>query len=128
MAKKSGFTLVELLLTSCVIFALIGFFAVCANVTLRAARETALQNELAHIRLAIEHFLIDHNRLPDSLTELLKNDLTFNPGKDNMNLNKYLDHERIAKSGKLLDPFMKEYIYDKGTGRVFSSIKRYQGW
>ncbi|MFH1442233.1 MAG: hypothetical protein ABIH18_09395 [Candidatus Omnitrophota bacterium] len=68
--KKSALTIIELLSCACIIFTLIGMFSFYAEMVLKTAKEIALRNELQNIRMAINHYSIVKNRLPDSLEKL----------------------------------------------------------
>ncbi len=67
-----GFTLIEFLAVICLIFVLIGSFVVYVNITLAAARKTALKDELMNIRMAVEYYHIVNARYPLELAALYK--------------------------------------------------------
>ena len=121
-------TLFELLVSLCIIFFLMGAFATYANTSLIVARETALQNELINIRMAIEYFRFVTQRLPKELEELRNYKLTSESLKGIITPNKFIDHARVDKEGFLLDPFMNRYAYDSASGRVWSLSKGREGW
>ncbi len=76
MIGKRALTLVEWLLALCIILVLIGTFAAYSQITLRAARETALINELYNIRMALEFYKITTGGLPEDLAALTTKRLT----------------------------------------------------
>ena len=120
-------TVMELLVVSCIIFILIGAFAGYANVVLRIGRETALRNELASIRMAIEHFRAVNGRYPVDLTELVNKKLT---KKENNRIiqNRFIEPFRLDAKGYLIDPFMNRYDYNAEESRVHSTTREFQLW
>ncbi len=126
--KKCSLTVVELLIVLCVIFVCMGVFAVFAKINLKAARETALRNELNNIRMSIELYKIIEKRLPNDLISLINQELVFKT-KDGIIMKKrFLQPFRLDKNGNLLDPFMNGYIYEQKNGKVFSSTLGYARW
>lgn len=126
--NKSAFSLLELLVASCIILILIGTFAIYLNLTLKSAREEMLRYELMNIRMAVGHYQMINKKFPEDLSRLLKKDLTFK-GNDNKIISAvYLKSSRLDKWGNLLDPFMKRYIYNNINGTVYSPTKGYERW
>jgi len=127
MAKR-GLTLFELLVSVCVIFALVGLFAIYANNTVKVSREIALQSELKNIRMSIQHFYILNGRYPNDLFELRQEPLTTGSDNSKIILQSYLGSFRVDKEGCLLDPFFNRYVYNKVDGSVHPGSNDYQRW
>jgi competence protein ComGC len=126
--NKSSLTLVELLVVLCVIFVCMGTFAIFAKINLKAARETALRNELNNIRMSIELYKIIKNRLPEDLVSLINQEFTFKTSDGIIIKKQFLRSFRLDKNGNLLDPFMNRYNFDPASGKVFSTTKTYENW
>lgn len=126
--NRRALTLFELLVAVCAILVLIGTFAIYANRVLKAAKEQALQNELVNIRMAIEHYRITNAKLPQSLDELLNEQLTSADFNSKITQQVFLKAFRTDKEGFLLDPFLKRYGYDPGKGAVYSRTQSYETW
>lgn len=142
-APPAGLSLLELIVTVCLIFVLTGAFGIYINWTLKAAREIALRNELLNIRLAVEHYQIITGRPPESLIELtlpvhgiyapaiadnLNKRLTSAKADSKITAYKFLEPFRLDSQGFLTDPFMQRYGYDRQQVRVYSQTKGYERW
>ena len=127
MAKRS-LTLLESLTALCIIFILLGTFAVYANKILSIARQAALQNELLNLRMSIAHYRIINGSLPGDLFALINKGFTFDNQDVIIPPNKFLNPFRVDKEGYLLDPFMHRYAYDNKEGSVRSQTKGYESW
>ena len=123
-----AFSLLELLVTACIIFILMGIFAAYANTTLKVAKDLALQNELSGIRMAIQHYLVINNKLPPDLEELLKKSLTRANPDGTVTYESYLKAVRIGRDGALLDPFFNKYRYNKLSGMVWTETPGRNNW
>lgn len=128
MQNKSSFTLVELLLVFCIVLVLAGTFFTYSRVTLRAAHETALVNELQNIRMAIEFYRITTGRLPDNLAQLTTKSLTENRLSGIRSVNAYLKDLKVDSERYPLDPFLKRYRYNPDDGRVSCTTYGYENW
>ncbi|MDD5352138.1 MAG: type II secretion system protein [Candidatus Omnitrophica bacterium] len=126
--NRRSLTLIELLVVLCLIFIITGIFATYLNITLRIARETALQMELSNIRLAVEHYYLVNDKFPDNLTALSNQEFTFKDLNGIIFHNKFLESIRLDKQGELADPFSNKYYYDSQEGRVRSQTKGYENW
>ncbi|MEO5937056.1 MAG: type II secretion system protein [Terriglobales bacterium] len=69
--RQSGFTLVELIIVMAIIAILLSIAAPMYSVSVVRAREAALQQDLHHIRNAIDQYTMDKLRAPQSLDELV---------------------------------------------------------
>jgi len=128
LKRKTAFTILELLLTACIMFSLIGIFIAYANATLEVVKEITLRNELGHIRMALEHYRIVNSEYPQELKDLIREYL---PDKQTVNIitsQAYLKAFRVSDKGELLDPYRNEYLYNSQWGRVWSSTKGFEAW
>lgn len=128
MGKRCSFTIVELLTAMCLIFVLLGVFAIYANVTLRVGRETALREELNNIRISVTHYQVIHGKLPEDLLSLMNQQFTFRTPDGIIMKRVFLEPFRIDKKGYLLDSFLNRYVYDNKTGQVATSSAAYESW
>ncbi len=69
--RQSGFTLVELIIVMAIIAILISIAAPMYSVSIVRARESALQQDLHHLRQSIDQYTMDKQRAPQSLDELV---------------------------------------------------------
>ncbi len=128
LRDKRSLTLLELLIALCVIFIFLGTFAVYANITLRIARENALQMELNNIRMSIEHYRIINNRLPQDINTLFNQEFSFKTPDGIIIYDNFLKPFRLDKQEKLLDPFLNRYYYNGLDGTVKTQTKGYENW
>ncbi len=70
-AAKSGFTLIELIVVLAIIALLVSIVAPRYGHTVDRARDASLKTTLNVVRDAIDKFLADRDRYPDSLDELV---------------------------------------------------------
>ena len=68
--KRSGFTLLELMIVIAIIFILLGLAAGRYDRTVQRAREAALHTDLQTMRNAIDNFTMDKMAAPQSLEDL----------------------------------------------------------
>ncbi|MCU0651878.1 MAG: hypothetical protein MUC39_02935 [Candidatus Omnitrophica bacterium] len=127
MGKRS-LTVLELIITICLIFVLMGTFAFYAKFTLKAARETALRSELINLRMSIEYYRIIKGGFPDDLPAILKQHLTTAQPNNTISYNYSFMPFHLDRQGNLLDPFLNRYAYDKGNGTVYSQTQGYERW
>ena len=71
LIKKSGFTIIELLIVLAIIAMLASLVAPRYLRSLDSSKEVALRHDLDKMRGAISSFYSDQNRYPDSLEELV---------------------------------------------------------
>lgn len=128
MLNKRSLTLIEFLIIFCMLLVLIGVFTAYFKLTLRVAKEVALRNELANIRMSIEHYRIINGALPKELADLMNKEVDFLDSRGIILRKKFLEPFRLDKEGNLLDPFMDRYNYKNQNGMVNSNTKGYEGW
>jgi general secretion pathway protein G len=71
-SRQSGFTLIELLVVLAIVALLLSLAAPRYVARLDHARDVALADNLATLRLCIDHFYDDTGRYPDSLEQLVQ--------------------------------------------------------
>ena len=130
-----GFTIVDALISLCLIGILVGVFIPHYLRLAHEARETALKMELANIRTSIRLFRMLNERNPQSLRELIENDVLFPAriGKDPYTgpiffNEKYLVAQAQDAQGHLVDAFGNLFAYDPVHGQVRASTKGYERW
>lgn len=70
-AKQNGFTLVELMIVMAIILILVSVSIPMYNKSIQHARESALRQNLYHLRQAIDQYTMDKQKAPQSLDELV---------------------------------------------------------
>ena len=70
-AKQKGFTLVELMIVMAIILILVSVSIPMYNKSIQHARESALRQNLYHLRQAIDQYTMDKQKAPQSLDELV---------------------------------------------------------
>ena len=128
MEETRSLTLIEFLSILCIVFIIFGTFGIYANITLKTARETALQNELNNIRMSIEHYRAINGRLPEDLITLMSQEVSFKISDSKALRKKFLKPFRVDKQGNLLDPFLNIYYYNNETGWIKSNTEKYKNW
>lgn len=130
-----GLTIVDAVITLCLIGILIGVVIPKYNRVAREAREAALKMGLTNIRTSIRLFRVLNERNPRSLTELLENDVLLSarsgaaPASGPIFLDeKYLLRQAQDAEGHLVDAFGNRYAYDPVRGEVKASTKGYESW
>lgn len=91
------------------------------------AKKVTLQTELNNLRQSILLFKMTKGRYPQSLKELISENLVV-PYKDTTIKAKYLEPHAVDKEMNILDPFDMPFVYDPLTGRVWSRKKGFENW
>jgi competence protein ComGC len=130
-----GLTIIDALISFCLIGILVGVFMPHYLRLAHDARETALKMELANIRRSIGLFRMLNERNPGSLAELIEKDVLLparigkNPYTGPIFFNeKYLVAQAQDAQGRLVDAFGNLYRYDPVHGRVKATTKGYESW
>ncbi len=130
-----GLTIVDALISLCLIGVLVGVFIPHYLRLAHEARETALKMELGNIRRSIGLFRMLNERNPGSLKELIENNVLLparigrDPSTGPIFFNeKYLIAQAQDAQGHLVDAFGNLYTYDPVHGQVRTSTKGYESW
>ena len=130
-----GLTVIDALISLCMIGILIGVVIPKYQRVAREAQEAALKMGLTNIRTSIRLFQILNERNPRSLKELIENDvlLPARIGSDPTSGPIFLDEKYLVKQaqdaeGHLVDAFGNRYAYDPVLGKVKASTKGYESW
>ena len=113
---SKGYSVFELVSSFLIIFILIGTFGTYAFKVVVIAKEIALQNELANLRLSVELYKAFNGGYPEDLNQVYEIPDYF------------VTIDRLDKEGNLLDPFGKRYYYNPITGRLRSQTEKYKKW
>lgn len=108
---RHGLSTLELLITSCTIFILIGTFGIYINKILAESKETALRIELLNLRTNLKLYRILHNANPLEIKDFYE-----------------YEKDRADRDGYLLDPFKNRYVYDAGLGEIRSGTRGHEMW
>lgn len=130
-----GLTIIDAVITLCLIGILIGVVIPKYQRVAREAQEAALKMGLSNIRTSIRLFRMLKERNPRSLKELIENDvlLPARSGKDPYAGpifldEKYLINQAQDAEGNLVDAFGNSYAYDPVRGELKASTKGYERW
>jgi len=126
--SSSGRTLFE----TVIILSLVGIFIGVAINRFMAdvleAKESLLHSELINIRMSVELYKVINGKYPENLGELTKSNYMQTFSEDTIINKKYLKTTAATENGTPLDPFGKEYFYNKNTGEIKCLTKGYEGW
>ena len=132
--RQQGLTIVDALITLCLIGIMIGIVIPKYQRLAREAQESAVKAELANIRISISLFKLLTGRYPGSLHELIEKNVIL-PGRigdDRYSTSfynqKYLISYSMDKQGNILDSFGNPFTYDPSRGEVKSSSQGYETW
>ena len=132
--NDQGFTILDTVLTLCVIGILVGVVIPKYQHVARVAQETALKAELSNIRTSIRLFKMLNNRNPDSLRELMEKKVML-PGRiggdaysSSFFEQAYLLKNAVDSLGNKVDSFGNVFSYDRAKGEVRSTTKGFEGW
>lgn len=126
-------TVLEAVLSLCLIGALVLVVVPRYQRVTREARETALKAELKNIRFTIRLFRQLNGRYPDSLREMMEKKL-LQPGRTGDEYggsvfdDRYLLPNAVDGQGNVIDVFGNPYRYDAEQGSVASTSEGYDGW
>lgn len=129
-----GLTIVDAVITLCLIGILIGVVIPKYQRVAREAQEVALKTGLSNIRTSITLFRMLNGRNPDSLHELIMKDVILpartgtGPYTGSIFKQKYLLQQAIDTKGNILDSFGNPFIYDSVQAEVRSSTKGCETW
>lgn len=131
---QKGFTVLDALITLCLIGILIGVLIPKFQRVAREAQETAVKAELANIRTGIALFKIIKERNPRSLNELIEKDMML-PARigtdvysESIFKHKYLMANAVDAKGNILDAFGNPFLYDSVSGKVRATTEGYENW
>jgi type II secretory pathway pseudopilin PulG len=131
---QKGLTIVETLITLCLIGALIGVVVPKYQRMAREAQESALKAGLTNIRLSIKLFKMLNGRNPRDLGELTERDwmlparIGADPYTGSIFKQKYLITQARDAKGNILDAFGNPFSYDAAGGEVKSTTRGYETW
>jgi competence protein ComGC len=128
-----GLTIVDAVITLCLIGILIGVVIPKYQRVAHEAQEVALKTELANIRLSITLFKMLNGRNPVSLKELIDKKVML-PARiggsytGSIFKESYLMKNAVDAAGNKVDAYGNPFIYDSTRGEVKSSTKGYENW
>ncbi len=112
MDTKKGFSPLETFIVVILIAIFIGVLYSKYQKIETEAKQNIRDNEVRILNLSLELYKTKKGHYPDNITQLFSEEFMDNKTIEFLNLGKRL------KDGKYLDPFGKEYIYDKKTGKI----------
>lgn len=132
--QQKGLTVLEAVITLCLIGVLFGVFVSIYPRMAREAQETALRSGLSNIRASIRLFRMLNGRDPRSLAELVEKEVLMpaRVGADapsgSVFQQKYLMERSVDKQGNIVDPFGNPFAYDPLRGEVKATTAGYENW
>jgi len=130
-----GLTILDTLITLCIIGLLTGVVIVKYQQVSQAAQEAALKTALVNIRTSIMLFKMLKNRNPQSLKEMTEEKvmLPARIGSDTYTgpiflKKEYLMAYAVDKDGNVIDAFENPFFYDPVQGEVKATTKGYETW
>jgi len=129
-----GLTILDAIITLCLIGILIGVVIPKYGHVAQVARETALKTELSNIRTSIRLFKMLNSRNPDSLAELMEKKVMLpgrigvEPFSDSFFKQAYLLKNAVDSEGNKVDSFGNVFVYDREKGEVRTSTKGFESW
>ena len=129
-----GFTILDALITLCVIGVLFGIFVPKYQRMAQEAQETALRSGLFNIRSSVRLFRTFNGRNPRSLEEMIEKKVIL-PARTGTDAatgsffeQKYLMDHAVDKKGRIMDPFGNPLVYDPLGGAVRTTTEGYESW
>ncbi len=128
-----GLTIVDAVITLCLIGILIGVVIPRYNHVAREARESALKAELSNIRTSVKLFKMLNGRNPTSLREMIEKKVmlparTGNGLTGSIYKESYLMKNAVDADGNKVDAYGNPFLYDSSRGEVSSSTNGYENW
>jgi competence protein ComGC len=133
LKNAKGLTIVDAVITLCLIGILIGVVIPKYQRVAHEAREAALRTELANIRISIRLFTILNGRNPESLKEMIDKKVML-PARigggytGSIFKESYLMKNAVDAEGNKVDAYGNPFLYDPQRGEVRSSTKGYENW
>ena len=134
LRDQKGLTIIDAIITICIIGVLIGVVIPKYERMAHAAQEVALKSALSNIRTSIQLFKMLNNRNPNSLKELIEKNVMLptkigsDPYTDLIIDQKYLMLNAVDEMGNILDAFGNPFLYDYFRGEVRATTKGYETW
>ncbi len=131
---QKGLTILDTVITLCLIGILIGFVIPKYQQVARAAQEAALKAELSNIRQSIMLFKMLNGRNPASLQEMMEKKVLLPartgsaPGSGSFFEDRYLLKNALDAEGHKLDAFGNPFYYDGSRGEVRSTTQGFETW
>ena len=130
--NQRGFTILDALITLCVIGVLFGIFVPKYQRIAQEAQETALRLGLFNIRSSIRLFRTFNGRNPRSLEEMIDKKVIL-PARTAASTGsffeqKYLMDHAVDNNGRIMDPFGNPLVYDPLGGAVRTTTEGYESW
>lgn len=131
---QKGLTILDTIVTLCLIGILIGFVIPKYQQVAQAAQEVALKAELSNIRQSITLFKMLNDRNPESLKEMMEKKVMLParigsaPASGSFFADQYLLKNAVDVEGRKVDAFGNPFHYDSHQGEVRSTSKGYETW
>jgi type II secretory pathway pseudopilin PulG len=131
--NAKGFTIIDAVITLCLIGILIGVVIPKYQRVAREAREAALRTELSNIRISIRLFTMLNGRNPASLGEMIEKKVML-PARigggytGSIFKESYLMKNAVDAEGNKVDAYGNPFLYDPQRGEVRSSTIGYENW
>jgi len=133
--RESGLTILDALITLCLVGVLIGVVLPHYQRLARDAQGVALKTGLVNIRTSIRLFRILNSRNPASLQEMVQKKamLPARIGSDpytgpHILKESYLMEYAVDRNGNIIDSFGNPFAYDAVSGEVRATTKGYEAW
>lgn len=131
---QRGLTVVDAIITVCLIGLLFGIVVPKYRRVAHAAQEAALRAELANIRSSIRLFRRLNGRSPESLREMVEKKVIL-PAQIGSGVytgsifdEAYLMPHAVDEEGNILDAFGNTFQYDLVRGEVKTTTRGYEHW
>jgi competence protein ComGC len=134
LRNPKGFTILDALITLCLIGILTGVVIPKYRRMAHEAQESAVKAELTNVRTSISLFKMLNKRNPESLKELIEKKvmLPARTGREPYSTSffdqKYLNSRAVDSQGNVLDVFGNPFRYDPVRGVVRATTKGFEDW